>query len=218
MPLLFGDHFRIIKQRLQELAKESQRISGLQKLGAAHPRLDGTNVYLLIHCHPLDCKGYRLTGEVRRLLFSTIVSRTNSDISSSPELQHLPYLETLPPAQLLTTPLTFNDEELDLLKGTNLYGATTDRKRDIIEQHSRCQAALTTFAPNLADHFTLWVTRLLVELVLTNDMLNQRALPDSCHLYIISLLPFHSAQPKPFAHVECRGSFSAGLVAASRLS
>ncbi|KAG8955377.1 hypothetical protein FRC04_008728 [Tulasnella sp. 424] len=79
-------------------------------------------------------------------------------LERSPELRHLPYLETLPPFRLLSTPLTFNDSEMELLKGTSLYGATIDRRNELLDQHQRCQAVFKHYAPDIADGFTLYVS------------------------------------------------------------
>jgi hypothetical protein len=46
------------------------------------------------------------------------------------ELQHGIYLSSLPKDDGLQTPLYFSAEERDLLRGTNLHGATEDRERD----------------------------------------------------------------------------------------
>ena len=43
-------------------------------------------------------------------------------------LIHSPYLDMLPSPDKLRMPLHFTDDELDALKGTNLHGATIDRR------------------------------------------------------------------------------------------
>ena len=48
--------------------------------------------------------------------------------SSQTHLLHGPYLDTVPPASDLRTPLFFTPGELLLLQGTNILGATLDRK------------------------------------------------------------------------------------------
>ncbi|WWC86058.1 uncharacterized protein L201_000929 [Kwoniella dendrophila CBS 6074] len=45
-------------------------------------------------------------------------------------LAHLIYLESLPPPSTLTTPLYFSTSELQLLKGSTLYGAVQARKEE----------------------------------------------------------------------------------------
>lgn len=44
-------------------------------------------------------------------------------------LQHWPYIASLPPADTLRTPLHFTETEMTLLEGTNLSGATQDRRK-----------------------------------------------------------------------------------------
>lgn len=43
-------------------------------------------------------------------------------------LRHGSYLATLPARDALRTPLHYSDEELELLRGTNIYSATIDRR------------------------------------------------------------------------------------------
>lgn len=45
-------------------------------------------------------------------------------------LNHLPYIDTLPPPSTLLTPLHFTTAELALLKGTNMLGACLDRRKE----------------------------------------------------------------------------------------
>lgn len=59
-------------------------------------------------------------------------------------LIHSPYLDTLPSPDLLRTPLHFSTEELDALKGTNLYGATIDRRRAWEAEWEQCLADVST--------------------------------------------------------------------------
>ncbi|PPQ70443.1 hypothetical protein CVT26_013937 [Gymnopilus dilepis] len=58
-------------------------------------------------------------------------------------LAHFPYLNTLPSSEKLRTPLHFTPTELDLFKGTNLYGATQDREREWKSEWEQCQAAVS---------------------------------------------------------------------------
>lgn len=53
-------------------------------------------------------------------------------------LAHYPYLKTLPSSEKLLTPLHFTSEEIQLFKGTNLYGATLDRERDWRTEWADC--------------------------------------------------------------------------------
>ena len=55
-------------------------------------------------------------------------------------LIHSPYLDTLPSPDKLRTPLHFTDHEIDALRGTNLHGATIDRRRDWKVEWERCHA------------------------------------------------------------------------------
>jgi hypothetical protein len=55
-------------------------------------------------------------------------------------LIHSPYLDTLPSADKLRTPLHFTTAELDGLRGTNLHGAMLDRRRTWEAEWERCRA------------------------------------------------------------------------------
>ena len=59
-------------------------------------------------------------------------------------LAHLPYLEILPKPEQLLTPLQFSDQELQLFKGSHVYGATIDRKSALRSEWEECLEYLTT--------------------------------------------------------------------------
>ena len=50
------------------------------------------------------------------------------------ELRHAVYLQSLPTDDELRTPLYYAEEEKELLRGTNLFGATEDRIREWKEE------------------------------------------------------------------------------------
>lgn len=56
-------------------------------------------------------------------------------------LAHAPYIRTLPAPERLRTPLHFTERELELFGGTNLYGATLDRRQEWRDEWSVCCAA-----------------------------------------------------------------------------
>ncbi|WWC99479.1 hypothetical protein V866_006382 [Kwoniella sp. B9012] len=56
--------------------------------------------------------------------------KLSEDSSFPPALQHLEYLESLPPPTSLTTPLYFSPAELELLKGSTLYGGVKARQEE----------------------------------------------------------------------------------------
>lgn len=58
-------------------------------------------------------------------------------------LKHGPYLRTLPPPSSLRTPLYFNESEFALLKGTNMFGAATDRKAAWQAEWETCRTAIS---------------------------------------------------------------------------
>ncbi|KIJ07596.1 hypothetical protein PAXINDRAFT_164574 [Paxillus involutus ATCC 200175] len=57
-------------------------------------------------------------------------------------LRHLPYIRCLPAAEKLLTPLHFSKQELQMLKGTNIYGATLDRERDWRVEWEQCRSVV----------------------------------------------------------------------------
>jgi hypothetical protein len=73
------------------------------------------------------------TGDGRK---ATLMTR------SHPRLGHMEYVASLPPASTLRTPLHFTDEELSLLAGTNLHGATLDRRAQLEKEHQAIQQVL----------------------------------------------------------------------------
>ncbi|KAH9960431.1 hypothetical protein BC827DRAFT_1260775 [Russula dissimulans] len=88
-------------------------------------------------------------------------------------LVHAPYLDTLPSPGQLRTPLHFTREELHALRGTNLYGATTDRRRVWEAEWEQCRADVS--AVNVG-----WGKRLTWERFLTaSTYLSSRAFPST---------------------------------------
>ena len=67
---------------------------------------------------------------------------------------HLPYLQTLPTPDALRSPLHFNQDELLLLRGTNLYGATLDRRKARELEWERCRRYAATIRSVWKDRFT----------------------------------------------------------------
>ncbi|KIJ60469.1 hypothetical protein HYDPIDRAFT_98705 [Hydnomerulius pinastri MD-312] len=88
-------------------------------------------------------------------------------------LRHLPYIRCLPAAEKLSTPLHFSERELELLKGTNLFGATLDRGHDWRTEWEQCRSLVQTV--NQA-----WGESLTWERYLTaSTHLSSRAFPSS---------------------------------------
>jgi hypothetical protein len=63
-------------------------------------------------------------------------------LSLASHLAHHPYLKTLPAPHALRTPLHFTPVELEMFKGTNLYGATLDREREWQAEWRQCHAVI----------------------------------------------------------------------------
>lgn len=61
----------------------------------------------------------------------------------SSHLAHRTYLKTLPPPHALRTPLHFTPLELEMFKGTNLYGAALDREREWQTEWRHCHGVIT---------------------------------------------------------------------------
>jgi hypothetical protein len=72
-----------------------------------------------------------------------------------PVLAHLAYLHILPCQDYLRTPLQFTSRELDAFKGSNLYGATLDRKRDLEAEWQGCKNIVSSVDESWGTRFTL---------------------------------------------------------------
>ncbi|KAF8204763.1 SET domain protein [Pholiota molesta] len=104
--------------------------------------------------------------------------------NSGDKLLHDRYLDTLPPAENLRTPLHFFPAERDLFKGTNLYGATADREREWRSEWSQCHEPLT------------WSVMHSMEKYLTAaTYLSSRAFPSSLLSATPTLIHSPSTQP-----------------------
>ena len=77
-------------------------------------------------------------------------------------LRHFPYVQCLPPTETLLTSLYFTTAERELLRGTNLYGATLDRERDLRADWVQCLSLVQSVHPAWGDAFTWFVRALLL--------------------------------------------------------
>ncbi|KAF7352490.1 SET domain-containing protein [Mycena venus] len=118
----------------------------------------------------------RLTSWSERQLISTYLSFhwiIGDGESSKGVLAHFPYVKSLPARDQLRTPLHFTEAELELLKGSNLYGATLDRRREWEAEFEECRGVISAVDREWADQFT-W------ELYLTAAThLSSRAFPST---------------------------------------
>ncbi|OJT10951.1 Ribosomal lysine N-methyltransferase set10 [Trametes pubescens] len=88
-------------------------------------------------------------------------------------LRHGPYLDTLPSPERLMTPLHFTPNELEAFKGSNLYGATLDRRRDWEAEWAQCRDVVAAANPTWGEAFT-WDRYLT-----TSTYLSSRAFPST---------------------------------------
>lgn len=127
-----------------------------------HPSLDAWSERQLI-CSYLCF--HRLCPEQRSIVITppspTFVHGSHD--SSSEALRHFPYIQCLPPAADLLTPLHFTTAEREILRGTNLYGATSDRERDLRTEWVQCRSLVHGVNPAWADAFTWFVIQRVSE-------------------------------------------------------
>ncbi|EKM52323.1 uncharacterized protein PHACADRAFT_126051 [Phanerochaete carnosa HHB-10118-sp] len=91
----------------------------------------------------------------RQLVCSYIVMHHILDGQSAPcELAHRPYINILPSTDKLRTSLHFTREELEFFRGTNLYGATFDRRKAWEEEWEMCRSRIAISNSYLAHRFT----------------------------------------------------------------
>ncbi|KAJ6515535.1 SET domain protein [Mycena sanguinolenta] len=106
----------------------------------------------LLHSRTKD-----LANWSERQLISTYLSFhwiIEDDESSKNLLAHFPYVKSLPTLDKLRTPLHFTQAELELLKGSNLYGATLDRQREWQAEFEECRGVIGAVNRDWADQFT----------------------------------------------------------------
>ncbi|KAF9481868.1 SET domain-containing protein [Pholiota conissans] len=116
-----------------------------------------------------------------------IIDRQDSSIADN--LRHDRYLDTLPSAENLRTPLHFSPAEREIFKGTNLYGATADREREWRLEWNQCSQLVTQSKALLTELFT-WEKYLTAA-----TYLSSRAFPSSLLSATPSLLHSPSTQP-----------------------
>jgi hypothetical protein len=126
-------------------------------------------------------------------------------MSSSPSyitgFQHGEYLATLPPPSSLRTPLHFNDAELEMLRGTNLYRASLDRKASWEAEYRECMIVLRGAAHeiSLLDRLSWYVAAILFFTFTDNGTLSQGVLCHCCHVLVIACLSFYAALSVSYA-------------------
>ncbi|GJJ14922.1 hypothetical protein Clacol_009192 [Clathrus columnatus] len=121
-------------------------------------------------------------------------------------LNHLPYLNTLPSISELRTSLHFNETELNLLRGSNLYGATLDRKKDWEAEWTEARQYMSTFHRDWHDAFT-WDRYLTA-----STYISSRAFPSTLLSSNPSLLTTDSSYPVLLPGVDSLNHFRAHQV------
>lgn len=110
--------------------------------------MDGETAYLHVCVFTLGIRSVSYTGWYE--VFDPPMYRfpTHRLIKRSPDfpesLAHLPYLKILPKPEQLLTPLHFSDNELELFRGSHLYGATVDRRSVLHNEWQGCLEYLVT--------------------------------------------------------------------------
>lgn len=61
------------------------------------------------------------------LALHLVYTRTEASKADGLELEHWDYVESLPKENEMRTPAYFSEQEMDLLFGTNLWGAASNR-------------------------------------------------------------------------------------------
>ncbi|EPS95499.1 hypothetical protein FOMPIDRAFT_1062699 [Fomitopsis schrenkii] len=111
------------------------------------------------------------------------------DDSHQDILAHRHYLDTLPSAEKLRTPLHFTHDELGAFRGSNLYGATLVRQREWQEEWKQCREAFAAANP-------AWASELTWERYLTAaTYLSSRAFPSALLSPEPSLIATASSHP-----------------------
>ncbi|KAL5524918.1 hypothetical protein ACEPAF_8787 [Sanghuangporus sanghuang] len=100
-------------------------------------------------------------------------------------LRHRPYIDILPKAETLLTPLYFSEDELDLFRGTNVYGATLDQSRICMEEYRQLREAIGVHSPGISEMFTFDMYKLAW------TYLSSRAFPST----LLSSTPSLEASP-----------------------
>lgn len=97
----------------------------------------GTYADMRVYLLALDLQRSQRVGvsSFEACLLLELTSRTHVPAS----LKHFEYVASLPSSSTLRTPLHFTDDEMTLLAGTNLHGATVDRRTTLHEEHAIVQ-------------------------------------------------------------------------------
>ncbi|KAF9493651.1 SET domain-containing protein [Pleurotus eryngii] len=119
---------------------------------------------------------------------SSKASKENSSSGIPLHFRHGPYLSMMPDQSRLRTSLHFNPQELDALKGSNLYAATLDRLSDMQADWTACHAAVMAADASLAGNFTF------DSYLMVSTYLASRAFPSS----ILSPNPTLVASPSSY--------------------
>ncbi|KAI0370920.1 SET domain-containing protein [Pilatotrama ljubarskyi] len=123
----------------------------------------------------------QLDGLIERQLVCTYVCMHWIVEPSSPkgsELGHGPYIDSLPSPEKLRTPLHFSPVELEAFRGSNLYGATLDRRREWEAEWEQCRAAVSSLNSAWGEQFT-WDRYLTASTYLSSRAFPSTVLSDS---------------------------------------
>ncbi|KAJ8472930.1 hypothetical protein ONZ51_g8176 [Trametes cubensis] len=117
------------------------------------------------------------------------IAKDAASTSQAGVLRHGPYIDTLPSAEKLRTPLHFSSVELEAFRGSNLYGATLDRQRDWQAEWQQCRAVVSVANSSWGEAFT-WDRYLTA-----STYLSSRAFPSTVLSESPSLVTTPSSYP-----------------------
>jgi len=110
---------------------------------AITPEIARHGIEQLFHLSPPDVSQWSERQIIcTYLMMHWVVDELDESLKHATYLRHGPYLRSLPPDINLLTPLYFSAAEFTLLKGTNLSGATVDRRHAWEAEWRICRDAI----------------------------------------------------------------------------
>ena len=139
------------------------------------------------------------------IIFPTMINSMLFRTDAADELLHRHYLDTLPKSESLRTPLHFTPSELELFKGSNIYGAALDREREWKTEWNQCREEVSKFNTYLGERFTWYACEFLSATITLSShreyyltaatYLSSRAFPSSLLSPTPTLVHSDSTQP-----------------------
>lgn len=148
--ILFSDSRGFHLRATRSLSSQDVAICPL-RLTLSFLNVDPTQSAVLHVSSPLQ----KCMGRIPNHVLTYLLLMEQRHLASKGESQWQSYMACLPGPDSLTTPLWFDDEDMESLEGTNLAKMTVVRKNELLKEWEQAEGILRQVQKNIPEDFDL---------------------------------------------------------------